>query len=302
MVAITSQELLQAQLEQANTRRQAKGVELSRSTGVSFNALLQKMVREIRKDVDRTILPLLRELEPQFQADAMPTMDQYGPQLLAALRALVERWSSPAMRQIAEQTSTEFVRNANRVNRERFERDLGTFGIDVFSDSPDLQDYIQVSIADNTRLIMSIPDQYLTNVESIVLTNVRAGGRPAAVATQLREQFGVTRRRAQLIARDQTAKVNGDLAARRQQSSGLEYFEWIDSDDERVRRRHGDIADKVTAYGEGIYRWDNPPLSNTGVPIIPGSDFQCRCIARPVLSSEVERNQAAGNVRPGVRR
>lgn len=100
----------------------------------------------------------------------------------------------------------------------------------------------------------------------------------------------------------QKPKGTGHLNAKRQQSSGFEYFQWIDSDDERVRDRHEDIANRVTAYGKGIYRWDNPPLSDRGTPIIPGQDFQCRCIARPVLTSEVEANQAAGRVRPGVRR
>lgn len=73
-----------------------------------------------------------------------------------------------------------------------------------------------------------------------------------------------------MIARDQTAKVNGDLASRRQRAVGINYFQWIDSDDERVRSRHESIANRLTAYGKGIYRWDNPPLSDRGVPIIPG--------------------------------
>jgi len=159
-----------------------------------------------------------------------------------------------------------------------------------------------VSIADNSRLITSIPEQYLTQVESIVMNNVRAGGRPAAISKQLADQFGITSARAKLIARDQTAKVNGDLSARRQTQSGFEYFEWVDSGDVRVRKRHETISDKMTAYGRGVYRWDNPPLSDRGTPIIPGQDFQCRCTARPVTRREVDANQEAGRARKGVKR
>ena len=105
-----------------------------------------------------------------------------------------------------------------------------------------------------------------------------------------------------MIARDQTSKINGELAEKQQKGAGFEYFQWIDSDDSRVRHRHSEIANKVTAYGKGIYRWDDLPLSDKGVPIKPGSDYQCRCIARPVSAREVKANQDAGRTAPGVLR
>ena len=308
MAAVNTNELLQEQLEQiANRRRKAKGVEMSASTGIQYNARLQQLVREIRKDINEILLPQLRKLAPFYQTDSIPnhvvmTVDNWFDDITATLRMIISKWSSPQFRDIADEISSNFVRTADRVNRERFNNDLRRFGIDIFGDAPELLDYVEASIYDNTRLIMSIPDQYLTQVESIVVTNVRAGGRPASIERALRDQFGVTESRARLIARDQTAKVSGDLASKRQQSSGFEYFQWVDSDDERVRDRHEDIANRVTAYGPGIYRWDNPPLSDRGTPIIPGQDFQCRCFARPVLASEVEENQRAGRTRPGVRR
>ena len=96
--------------------------------------------------------------------------------------------------------------------------------------------------------------------------------------------------------------INGDLVKKRQVSVGYEYFQWMTSDDERVRDRHEDFAEKVTEYGKGIYRWDNPPISDSGVPVIPGQDYQCRCNARPVSSEDVETNKKAGRTRPGVKR
>lgn len=306
MVAINTNELLQDQLEQiANRERKARGIEMSAQTGIQYNARLQQLVREIRKDINQILLPQLRKLAHFYQTDSkhphvVMTVDNWFDDITATLRLIVDKWSSPEFQRVAGEISSNFIRTADQINRDRFNKDLQRFGIDIFGDSPELLDYVQASIYDNTRLIMSIPSQYLTQVESIVVTNVRAGGRPASIARALTQQFDVTEARARLIARDQTAKVNGDLASKRQQSSGFEYFQWIDSDDARVRDRHEDIANRVTAYGRGIYRWDNPPLSDQGTPIIPGQDFQCRCIARPVLASEVEANQRAGLVRPGV--
>ena len=161
---------------------------------------------------------------------------------------------------------------------------------------------MQASVYDNARLIKSIPSQYLTNIESIVMSNVRAGGRWEAVAKQLQQEYGVTDRRAKLIARDQTAKINGQLSAKRQVAAGFEYFRWVDSHDNRVRDNHRDHNNKVTEYGKGIYRWDLPPLSVKGVPEIPGQMWQCRCIAQPVSSDEVKRNQQNGNIEWGTKR
>lgn len=301
--ANTSQQLTEQLLEEfANPNKKAKGVKLSTVTGISFNAKLQAIVREIKKDINTQLIPMLRQLAPQFQTDAGYTRDNWVTDITSMLRRIVEKWSSPEFKALAGRLSRQFITTADQVNRERFGKDMQRFGIDIFGDSPELVEYVQASLFDTTRLITSIPDQYLTQVESIVMTNIRAGGRPAAIAKSLQKQFKITEGRAKLIARDQTAKVNGDLAAKRQQSSGFEYFQWLDSDDERVRDRHEDIANKVTAYGKGIYRWDYPPLSSQGVPIIPGQDYQCRCIARPVLASEVEENQKAGRVRKGVKR
>lgn len=296
---MTSAELLQQQL--SASRKKPKGVKPDVSNGVQYNAELQRIVRAVRKDINEHVMPVVRSTAPQYVGDSIPveTIDNWVDVLTGTLDAIKSRWSSLAFQRLAADIASRFVRAANESNMKRTQCDLG---INIYSDSQELTDYITLSIRDNTRLIMSIPDQYLTQVESIVLTNVRAGGRPSAIAKSLQQQFGVTERRAKMIARDQTAKVNGDLNRMRQTNAGFPYFEWNDSDDERVRDRHEYLADHVTAYGKGIYRWDNPPLSDKGVPIIPGTDYQCRCVARPVGQEEVDANIKAGRVAKGVLR
>ena len=301
---MTSQELLTIQLNQAMQRKTPKGVKPALAVGQSYNVELQRIVREVSKDINARIMPLVRNLAPQYQADAVATVtiDNWADDLAGALIALKDKWSSRQFQFIASGITKKFVKDASDVNEKRFDDQMRGIGIDVYSNSTELQTYLDASIYDNTRLITSIPAQYLTQVESIVMTNTRAGGRPSAIAKSLQQQLGATQRRAKMIARDQTAKVNAHLTAKRQQNVGFEYFQWITSEDQRVRDRHNVISDKVTAYGKGIYRWDKPPLSDKGVPIIPGTDFQCRCIARPVSNEEVEANQKAGQVRKGVYR
>jgi len=263
--------------------------------GIQYNAKLQRMVRAIKRDIDETLVPLIRQYAPEYAQDAVAIRDGWGDVIVAALHGLVAKWTDPHAQSVAQSIAGDFVRAVDGRNRK-------SLGIDVYSGNQALQDYLQAATLQNARLITSIPEQYLAQVSNIVMGNMRQGLRPSSIVGTLQEQFGVTQRRAKMIARDQTAKVNGELTSKRQQAVGFEYFRWVTSKDERVRDRHRDIAEKVTAYGRGIYRWDNPPLSDKGEPIIPGSDYQCRCIAEPVDDEEVEKNRRSGKTAPGVLR
>ena len=265
--------------------------------GIQYNAKLQRLVKQIKADITKEVMPLVRQLAPEYTQDAVATTDAWSDLISNAMSFLFSKWQSERVSAGASRIAGEFVQSSLK----KSERDLKkSAGIDVFSGNSVLQDYLKASAQQNTQLIKSIPAKYLEEVQTLVMANMRAGMRPSYIEKALQEQFGVTQRRAKMIARDQTSKIQGELAEKQQKGAGFEYFQWIDSDDQRVRHRHHEIANKVTAYGKGIYRWDDLPLSDKGVPIKPGSDYQCRCIARPVSAREVKANQDAGRTAPGV--
>ena len=265
-----------------------------------YNAELQRIVRAIRKDIDAALIPMIKALERDYIADSWVDV------IAGGLRGLLEKWSSEKYKALANRIAGQFVQSANTENDKKFKNSLGIevqgMGINIYGGSPELQDYLAASAYDNAQLIKSIPAQYLGQVESLVMANMRAGLRPSAITKQLQQQFGITQRRAKFIARDQTSKINGDLNEKRQKAIGGEYFEWLSSDDERVRHNHKMIANRVTAYGKGVYRWDNLPLSEKGEPIKPGSDYNCRCVSIIVSKEQVEDNKKQGRVAPDVKR
>ncbi|CAM0007689.1 head morphogenesis [Vibrio phage K367 g1] len=296
MVAITSEELLQQQLADISEQQAAKSkpIELPKAIGISYNAELQRMVRRIKKDIDQSIKPQVRDLEFEYTADSWADVIEVS---LAALR---QRWSSAVFNRFAERMASKFVQAVNLQNQQQFQNQYKSFGINIYAGNQAVSDYLDATVKDNVRLIKSIPDQYLTQVESIVLGNMRAGMRPSAINQQLQDQFGVTERRARVISRDQVSKASNGLAKKRMESSGFKYFQWIDSKDSRVRSRHKHIANKVTKYGKGIYSFSDLPLNDKGIPIAPSDDIQCRCVMRPVLPSEIDNNKKKGLTSPGV--
>jgi SPP1 gp7 family putative phage head morphogenesis protein len=254
---------------------------------VRYNAALQRIARAVRKDIDEVIVPLVKQYAPEYVQDSTPTLDGWADTIARALQFLMGKWLSPPARQAAESIASEFVKSQMRANS----RGRRSFGIDVFSNSQLARNYLDAATYQNATLITSIPAQYLEQVSNIVMANMRAGMRPSFIEAQLASQFGVTARRAKMIARDQTAKVQGELNKRKQQAAGFNFFRWVDSHDQRVRHRHRAIAEKVTDYGEGVYRWDDLPLSDKGEPIQPGSDYQCRCVAVAVPDFKVKQFQ-----------
>lgn len=112
----------------------------------------------------------------------------------------------------------------------------------------------------------------------------------------MRDLPGISTRRAAIIARDQTAKLNADLSQERMEQAGIETYIWSTSMDERVRGLPGGkYADSRTSHYvmEGlICRWDDPTKYRNasgewvprpmGAPLLhPGQDIMCRCVALP---------------------
>jgi SPP1 gp7 family putative phage head morphogenesis protein len=295
---MNSADLLQQQLNTPG-KRKARGVRPDMTNGINYNVELQRIVKSVSRDVNAVVMPVVRNLAPEYQRDAAITLDSWVDVLTAALRTVKHRYESPQFLAVVADIARRFVTTANNSNRRRTERDLG---INIYSDSQTLQDYLAVSTADNVALIKSIPSQYLTQVESIVMANVRAGGRPSNIAKALQQQLGVTERRAKMIARDQVNKINSNLASMRIKDVGYKYFKWETSNDERVRDRHEDVSERVTAYGKGVYRFDNPPIVDQNLPQLPGEPIQCRCVMIPISQEEVKENQRKGLTNPSVKR
>jgi SPP1 gp7 family putative phage head morphogenesis protein len=120
-----------------------------------------------------------------------------------------------------------------------------------------------------------------------ILDEAEAGGwRVEQLRNRLLDDLDITQSRAELIARDQTLKLAGDIAQERQMQSGIKRYVWRTSGDERVRGTPGGKWPRGMHYeldGEE-FSWDDPPITNeAGDRNHPGQDYQCRCIAIPVL-------------------
>jgi SPP1 gp7 family putative phage head morphogenesis protein len=108
------------------------------------------------------------------------------------------------------------------------------------------------------------------------LRGFQAGIRSEDVAKQINQVLGgENKRRAQIIARDQISKLNGQLNELRQTELGLTQFRWRTVGDDRVRPSHAALDTKT-------FSWNDPPIVD-GEPTVPGQAINCRCIAEPLF-------------------
>lgn len=129
----------------------------------------------------------------------------------------------------------------------------------------------QAFVARNVRLIRSIDERYFNDVVRVIGEATAQGQSPKELSKVLRQRFNVSKSRADLIARDQTSKFNGQVSMFRQRELGITRFEWQTSEDSRVREEH------VILNGQ-IFEYSNPPSEG-----LPGQPIDCRCVGLPVM-------------------
>lgn len=158
-----------------------------------------------------------------------------------------------------------------------------TLGIDIREDYYLGDFYVEQLkkwVEENVGLISSIPEDTLEKMKDIVYDGFTNGKTTTRMVKEIQRAYGISRRRAELIARDQTAKLNGQIQKTQQQDAGITEYVWSTTGDERVRRSHRELNGKK-------FSWDDPPENSDGRKCHPGQDFQCRCIGRPVFNRNI---------------
>ena len=179
------------------------------------------------------------------------------------------QYSQELIRELAASISSPFNAMAIAIAKKNYQA-LQALGIDVRQTG--LAALVEQLRDWNIQLITKAGQAYVADVESILDDPASWGLRVEELAAKLVERGNVSESRAELIARDQTLKMNGGLAAYRMRSAGIDEYIWSTSRDERVRPSHAD--------NEGQrFRFDSPP-PETGNP---SDDVQCRCVAVPYV-------------------
>lgn len=144
---------------------------------------------------------------------------------------------------------------------------------------------------DNAQLITNLSQQTLDDIAVVIETGLREGSSQRSLTAEIQKRFGIARRRASTIARDQVGSLNADVTRDRQTRLGVTHYTWQTAEDERVRPEHA-------ALDGTIRRWDSPHPTEGH----PGEAINCRCVALPVLDDIEDEPQGATVTPPEAQR
>ena len=131
-------------------------------------------------------------------------------------------------------------------------------------------------MAEQVSLIKSLPIDAAERVHALVTESRSSGERASEIAKKILETGDVTRARATLIARTESARASSVLTQARAQHIGSTHFIWRTSGDFDVRESHAEIDGHA-------FRWDAPPKTDNLPAYIAGAGPNCRCWPEPVL-------------------
>lgn len=257
-------------------------------TEKSYYRALRKMLSGLAQTTNSTIVAAYAaDRAQERQRRRLHDADESTFSPLKALQAALTRETSTTVNRILDLESQRHTATFMQTAR-------AALGVDLSAvvQQEDLTDYLRAAAARNTSLITSLSADVVKRVEQSVLAAGIRGDSVQALKKILTEQYGIVDRRAQLIARDQTAKLNSDLTRIRQEQAGIENYNWMTAHDERVRPLHKSIDGKE-------YEWGKPTGAEDGLP--PGQPIQCRCIAQGIVTfGEPVKRRSTPEPTPGA--
>lgn len=148
-----------------------------------------------------------------------------------------------------------------------------------FQMTDQMKNITQSIISENVSLIKSIPNDFFTDIQSIVNVGVQNGRDQQYIYEHIKQKYGVTNRRASLIARDQTNKATSALTRARQKSIGIQKGIWQHSHaGKKPRQSHVAASGKEFDLDRGLYL--------DGEWLLPAQAINCRCTWRPRIDFE----------------
>lgn len=258
-----------------------------------FRRITGSYMKLLNEELKKKLPAMMAEYQKERHGDSRFDDSQ---DLDAKLRLLLQDVAAALEKRIAEygldQKVEQIAKMAKNVSIREWKRAVkDTLGIDLLDDYYNgefFEEAIRRWIAENVLLIKSIPNETLGNMREIILGSYLKGSSIRDIQKAIQETYNVSKRKAQLLARDQVSTLNAQLTKAQQTDAGCKKYRWSDSHDSRVRDCHKELNGK-------IFSWDDPPEMwyetkrgrvYTGRRCHPGEDYCCRCVAIPVFDLE----------------
>ena len=240
-----------------------------------YTRQLVRAIKAMHKDV-------ITQLSTVYASQSTIAQDGIADDLRTALHWITDGWFKK-FDTMADLLGRYFATKVEQRSSAQLQKILRDGGMTVrFQSTPAISEIMEATVQQNVSLIKSIPQQYLSRVEQVVMQGVQNGGNLQYMTKELQAQFGVTKRRAAFIARDQSSKATTAFTRARQIEAGITEAIWMHSHAGKTPRpTHVKAGREKQRYiiAEGWYDPD-PKVARY---IWPGELINCRCTSKSVV-------------------
>lgn len=297
--------LAPAKLAQLQRTGKLTGRPLQHNAGIEsrYVAVLVKLVNQMTAQVERAVLPILREADKEQATTDGFTLDAISDEKKAANKKAAKK-AAAAVEKLQATFASMFKNRAHKIADGMFQAVTAESGTALnstlseiagkitlgmgFMDGP-VGDVVRGGIAENIALIKSIPESYMGRVSEHLEAAATSGGNMTGLIGKIQAAAGIEKRRAKNIALDQTRKAYNTINGARMAAAGVTKFEWVHSGGGQ-RPRHKHIERWPAGLNGGIFELANPPnAAEDGDPpyhALPGQMINCKCTMAPVIEME----------------
>ena len=134
--------------------------------------------------------------------------------------------------------------------------------------------------------IRKFVEDEIRTLHETVQANANQGYRFDKLIPSIKQRYGVSVRKAKFLTRNETSIFMSKYHEQRYSEAGIIHYIWSTSHDARVRPAPGTHGSDNHRILDGrVFRFKDAPVVDpaTGRKANPGQDYNCRCVAIPIL-------------------
>lgn len=246
---------------------------------VAYQKRLDALIAEMQRSLEHWLVAAYRAKPPAMATDATISYRGSASTVLQRVMArLATKWQK-RFDDLAPMMAEHFTKAVADRSDKALASALRKQGVSVkLKTTPAVKDVVNASLNENVSLIKSIASEHLAAIEGLVQRSVAAGRDIGTLTKELEHRFGVTKRRAALIAQHQNNLATATMQKARYKELGITEAIWCHS--------HGGAQPRASHLkaGQDKLRFD-PQVGAyiDGEHILPGEKINCRCFQKAVI-------------------
>lgn len=176
--------------------------------------------------------------------------------------------------------ATKFFENTTKHVEQEFQKSVASIAI-APKMSVESKKRISEEYSENLKLyIKEFTNEEILRLRKSVENHVFSGQRYESLATEIQASYGISQRKAQFLARQETSLLSAKIRETRYADVGIDEYIWqavVGTLAHPTRKMH-------QALNGTRQRFSDPPVDDPkGTKHNPGENYNCRCVARPVV-------------------